>query len=64
VGTYTDGDGAGKGIGVGTWASATGQATLSGVVAVSNPSFLALGPGGKVLYAWTSRRTAGSARCP
>jgi len=59
VGTYTDGDGAGKGIGVGTWATANGQATLSGVVPVSNPSFLALGPGGTVLYAVDEQEDGG-----
>jgi 6-phosphogluconolactonase len=59
VGTYTDGEGAGKGIGVGTWATANGQATLTGVVPVSNPSFLALGPGDKVLYAVDEQEDGG-----
>ncbi|MFC0435011.1 lactonase family protein [Kutzneria buriramensis] len=51
IGTYTDGAGAGKGIGVGTWDPAGGQLTAKSVVTVSNPSFLALAPSQRFLYA-------------
>ncbi|GAA3435449.1 lactonase family protein [Kutzneria kofuensis] len=51
IGTYTDGNGAGKGIGVGTWDPASGQLTAKSVVSVSNPSFLALAPSQRFLYA-------------
>lgn len=51
IGTYTDGAGAGKGIGVGTWDPASGQLTAKSVVTVSNPSFLALAPSRRHLYA-------------
>jgi 6-phosphogluconolactonase len=51
VGTYTDGDGAGKGIGLGTWDPDSGELALDGTATVANPSFLAIAPGGHVLYA-------------
>ena len=50
IGTYTAGSGAGKGIGVGTWDAASGQLVAKSVVAVSNPSFLALAPSQRFLY--------------
>ncbi|MFI9386800.1 lactonase family protein [Kutzneria sp. NPDC052558] len=51
IGTYTDGSGAGKGIGVGAWDPAAGAVVAKSVVAVSNPSFLALAPSQRYLYA-------------
>jgi 6-phosphogluconolactonase len=51
VGTYTDGDDAGTGVTVGTWDTADGRLAARGVVPVANPSFLALAPGGRTLYA-------------
>ncbi|MFI0960124.1 lactonase family protein [Streptomyces sp. NPDC021080] len=52
LGTYTSGDGGGKGIGVATYDPATGEITGGGVVTgVDNPSFLAVHPDGRTLYA-------------
>jgi 6-phosphogluconolactonase len=51
VGTYTDGDNPGKGVGTGELDTATGRLTVTGTIAVDNPSFLALAPSGRVLYA-------------
>ncbi|MFE2297327.1 lactonase family protein [Streptomyces sp. NPDC059445] len=52
LGTYTSGDGGGKGIGVATYDPATGAVTGGGVVTgVDNPSFLAVHPDGRALYA-------------
>ncbi|MFD5640030.1 lactonase family protein [Streptomyces sp. NPDC127077] len=52
LGTYTSGNGGGKGIGVATYDAATGAVTGGGVVAgVDNPSFLAVHPDGRALYA-------------
>jgi 6-phosphogluconolactonase len=51
IGTYTDGSGAGKGIGVGAWDPASGTLTATSVVTVANPSFLALAPSQRHLYA-------------
>jgi 6-phosphogluconolactonase len=51
VGTYTDGDDPGTGIGTGQMDTASGRLTVTGTVAVENPSFLALAPSGQVLYA-------------
>ncbi|MEV6015522.1 MULTISPECIES: lactonase family protein [unclassified Streptomyces] len=52
LGTYTSGDGSGGGIGVATYDTATGVITGGGVVTgVDNPSFLAVHPDGRTLYA-------------
>jgi 6-phosphogluconolactonase len=51
VGAYTDGDNAGQGINFGTLETASGRVTLAGTVPVANPSFLAIAPSGRVLYA-------------
>jgi 6-phosphogluconolactonase len=51
VGTYTDGDDAGTGVTIGTWDVASGRLAARTVVPVANPSFLALDPGGRALYA-------------
>ncbi|WP_405915360.1 lactonase family protein [Streptomyces sp. NBC_00728] len=52
VGTYTSGDSGGKGIGRATYEAATGTVTGGGVVTgVANPSFLAVHPDGRTLYA-------------
>jgi len=50
VGTYTKGT-ASKGIYVYQFDAATGDASLVSTVATANPSYLALAPGGKFLYA-------------
>ena len=50
VGTYTEGT-ASKGIYVYQFDAATGDATLVSTTATVNPSYLALAPGGKFLYA-------------
>jgi 6-phosphogluconolactonase len=59
VGTYTDGEGAGKGLGVGTWDEGSGQLAVSNVVTVANPSFLAIAPSGRVLYAVDEQKDGG-----
>lgn len=50
VGTYTKGT-ASKGIYVYQFDAATGEATLVSTAATANPSYLAVAPGGKFLYA-------------
>ncbi len=50
LGTYTTGDGAGTGITYGTYDPVTGAITATGVLAVDNPSWLALAPDGGTLY--------------
>jgi len=50
VGTYTNGN-ASKGIYVYQFDAATGDATLVSTAATASPSYLALAPGGKFLYA-------------
>ncbi|MGW3664438.1 lactonase family protein [Streptomyces sp. NPDC005141] len=60
LGTYTSVDGGGKGIGVATYDAATGAITGGGVVTgVGNPSYLAVHPDGRTLYA-ADERTAGA----
>ncbi|MEV8033371.1 lactonase family protein [Streptomyces sp. NPDC086182] len=60
LGTYTSGDGAGKGIGLATYDAATGAVTGGGVVTgVDNPSFLAVHPDGRTLYA-VDEQTSGA----
>ncbi|MFD9461283.1 lactonase family protein [Streptomyces sp. NPDC060027] len=52
LGTYTSVDGGGKGIGVATYDAETGVITGGGVVTgVDNPSYLAVHPDGRTLYA-------------
>ncbi|MEV0369092.1 lactonase family protein [Streptomyces sp. NPDC050636] len=52
LGTYTSQEGGGTGIGIGTYHPTTGRITATGVVAgVADPSYLALAPSGRTLYA-------------
>ncbi|MCL6299630.1 lactonase family protein [Streptomyces kronopolitis] len=52
LGTYTAQPGGGTGAGVGTYDTATGRITTTGVVAgVADPSYLAVAPSGRTLYA-------------
>ncbi|MFD8737348.1 lactonase family protein [Streptomyces sp. NPDC059618] len=56
LGTYTSGDGSGRGIGVATYDTASGAITGRGVVTgVDDPSFLAVHPDGRTLYAVDER---------
>ncbi|MFD7921088.1 lactonase family protein [Streptomyces sp. NPDC059740] len=60
LGTYTDQDGGGKGIGLGSYDPVSGRITATGVIeGVHNPSYLAFGPSGSVLYAVNETVTAG-----
>ncbi|MER5467789.1 lactonase family protein [Streptomyces sp. NPDC002685] len=60
LGTYTSGDGGGKGIGLATYDAATGTVTGGDVVTgVENPSYLAVHPDGRTLYA-VDEQTAGA----
>lgn len=62
VGSYTSrGQGTGPGIGVGTADSGTGALTVLSDVAVADPSFLALSPDHRFLYAVNEGAGAGSA---
>ncbi|MFD0168877.1 lactonase family protein [Streptomyces decoyicus] len=52
LGTYTSAAGGGSGVGLGTYDTATGRITATGVVpGVADPSYLALAPSGRTLYA-------------
>src|SRR3954471_6967957 len=52
LGTYTSAEGGGKGIGLATYDSDTGRITGTGTLTgVANPSYLALHPDGRTLYA-------------
>ncbi|BDH13610.1 lactonase family protein [Streptomyces hygroscopicus] len=52
LGTYTSAAGGGSGVGLGTYDTVTGRITATGVVAgVADPSYLALAPSGRTLYA-------------
>jgi len=51
VGTYTNNDSKSKGIYVYRFDAATGEASPVSTIATENPSYLALAPGGKFLYA-------------
>lgn len=52
LGTYTSVDGGGKGIGLATYDASTGRITGAGTITgVADPSFLALHPDGRTLYA-------------
>ncbi|MGW1791546.1 lactonase family protein [Streptomyces tubercidicus] len=56
LGTYTSVDGGGTGVGFATYDTVTGQITAGGVVAgVADPSYLALAPSGRTLYAVDER---------
>ncbi|MDT6983347.1 lactonase family protein [Streptomyces lusitanus] len=56
LGTYTSVDGGGEGIGLATYDPATGRITGAGVVGgVADPSFLAVHPDGRTLYAVNER---------
>ncbi|MGY5127048.1 lactonase family protein [Streptomyces nigrescens] len=56
LGTYTSVEGGGTGVGYGTYDTMTGQITAAGVVAgVPDPSYLALAPSGRTLYAVNER---------
>ncbi|TJZ57511.1 lactonase family protein [Streptomyces piniterrae] len=56
LGTYTSKEGGGTGVGLGTYDATTGRITATGVVAgVADPSYLALAPNGRTLYAVDER---------
>ncbi|MFJ3617522.1 lactonase family protein [Streptomyces iakyrus] len=56
LGTYTSAEGGGKGIGLATYDTATGRITGSGTVSgVGDPSYLALHPNRRTLYAVDER---------
>ncbi len=57
LGTYTSAEGGGKGIGLATYDPVTGRITGKGVIAgVGDPSYLALHPDGRTLYAVDERQ--------
>jgi 6-phosphogluconolactonase len=56
LGTYTSAEGGGKGIGLATYDPATGAVTGTGTIdGVADPSYLALHPDGRTLYAVNER---------
>ncbi|MFI9820356.1 lactonase family protein [Streptomyces sp. NPDC052013] len=56
LGTYTSAEGGGKGIGLATYDPATGRITGTGTIsAVADPSYLAVHPDGRTLYAVDER---------
>ncbi|MGV9919570.1 beta-propeller fold lactonase family protein [Streptomyces cellulosae] len=56
LGTYTSADGGGKGIGTATYDPVTGRISGEGVIGgVGDPSFLAVHPDGRTLYAVNER---------
>ncbi|MFC8242700.1 lactonase family protein [Streptomyces chartreusis] len=56
LGTYTSAEGGGKGIGLATYDPATGAVTGAGTIdGVADPSYLALHPNGRTLYAVNER---------
>ncbi|REK90160.1 lactonase family protein [Streptomyces inhibens] len=60
LGTYTSTAGGGTGIGLGTYDTGTGQITATGVVTgVADPSYLALAPTGRTLYAVDEQEQGG-----
>ncbi|MFI6765055.1 lactonase family protein [Streptomyces sp. NPDC050355] len=60
LGTYTSKDGGGTGIGLATYDTTTGRITATGVVAgVADPSYLALAPSGRTLYAVDEQERGG-----
>ncbi|MFI9173905.1 lactonase family protein [Streptomyces lincolnensis] len=60
LGTYTSAEDGGKGIGLATYDTATGRVTDGGLLAeTANPSFLAVHPNGRTLYAVNERDDGG-----
>ncbi|MGP8297501.1 lactonase family protein [Streptomyces inhibens] len=60
LGTYTSTAGGGTGIGLGTYDTGTGHITATGVVTgVADPSYLALAPTGRTLYAVDEQEQGG-----
>ncbi|MEV8592628.1 lactonase family protein [Streptomyces sp. NPDC052012] len=56
LGTYTSAEGGGKGIGLATYDPATGRITGTGTISgVADPSYLAVHPDGRTLYAVDER---------
>ncbi|MHA5047841.1 lactonase family protein [Streptomyces sp. SD15] len=57
LGTYTSAEGGGTGIGLATYDATTGDITATGTIAgVGDPSYLALHPNGRTLYAVDERQ--------
>ncbi|MEU9286267.1 lactonase family protein [Streptomyces sp. NPDC048275] len=57
LGTYTSAEGGGRGIGLATYDATTGDITATGTIAgVGDPSYLALHPNGRTLYAVDERQ--------
>ncbi|AFU00833.1 lactonase family protein [Nocardia brasiliensis] len=61
LGCYTSGDAGGAGIGVAAVDGRSGRLTVERTVAVADPSFLALSPDGRYLYAVNEGSGAGTA---
>ncbi|MEU9112879.1 lactonase family protein [Streptomyces sp. NPDC048483] len=60
LGTYTSKEGGGTGVGLGTYDTRDGLITATGVVAgVADPSYLALAPSGRTLYAVDEQEEGG-----
>ncbi|MEU1024091.1 lactonase family protein [Streptomyces sp. NPDC005904] len=60
LGTYTSQEGGGKGIGLATYDETTGRVTGTGTITgVPDPSYLALHPSGRTLYAVDEREKGG-----
>ncbi|MEV0123127.1 lactonase family protein [Streptomyces sp. NPDC050703] len=60
LGTYTSQEGGGKGIGLATYDDTTGRITGTGTIdGVPDPSYLALHPSGRTLYAVDEREEGG-----
>lgn len=60
LGTYTSAPGGGSGIGLASYDPTTGRITATGTVSgVGDPSFLALHPTGRTLYAVNEQQTGG-----
>ncbi|MEU5685863.1 lactonase family protein [Streptomyces venezuelae] len=60
LGTYTSQEGGGKGIGLATYDDVTGRVTGTGTLdGVPDPSYLALHPSGRTLYAVNEREKGG-----
>ncbi|MGW0912803.1 lactonase family protein [Streptomyces sp. NPDC002784] len=56
LGTYTSAEGGGKGVGVASYDPGTGRVTGAGILAdVADPSYLAVHPDGRTLYAVNER---------
>ncbi|MEC4019101.1 lactonase family protein [Streptomyces sp. H27-D2] len=60
LGTYTSADGGGAGLGLARYDAGSGLITSAGVLpGVDNPSYLALAPSGKMLYAVAEQQAGG-----